>query len=143
MKKIILFFMMLINVSAYALVRGNDIYPICEHVHDEPKPSDLRNKSIIEVSMSRGYLIGYCMGVVGTSFQAIRGVGYVWNVDSKFARCMEDYYGLADIDGNQILDMMMKYLKNHPEDRNIEINIIMASMMHYYYPESVCLKKRN
>lgn len=142
MKKLVLLVALLINIQAHALVRGNDIYPVCEHMRDKINPNDLKNKSIMEVSMNRGFLIGYCMGIVGTSFQAIRVVGYVWSVDGNFARCMEDYYGFADIDGNQILDMTMKYLKKHPEHRNLEINIIMASMLHDYYPESVCLKNK-
>jgi len=125
--------------KAYPLVRGNDIYPACTRLQDEPDPNDFKNKkSIMEVSMKQGVLIGYCLGVVGTSFQAIRGIGYTWSVDSNFSRCMEDYYGFADIDANQILDMTIKYLKNHPEHRNIEINAIMALMLHEHYPASVC-----
>lgn len=143
MKKLILLLVLFINIPAYALVRGNDIYPICEHIRDKASPNDFKNKNVMEVSMKRGFLIGYCMGIVGTSFQAIRGIGYTWSVDSNFARCMEDYYGFADIDGNQVLDMTMKYLKNHPELRNVEINIIMASMLRNYYPASVCLKSKN
>ena len=143
MKKLILLLVLLINVPAHALLRGNDIYPICEHVRDKINPNDFKNKkSIMEVSMNRGFLIGYCIGVVGTSFQAIRGIGYIWSVDVDFSTCMENYYGFADIDGNQILDMTMKYLKNHPELRNIEINGIMASMLHDYYPSSVCMKSK-
>jgi len=143
MKKLILLLVFFINVPAYALLRGNDIYPKCEHMVDEPNPSDFKNKkNIVDISMHRGFLIGYCLGVVGTSFQAIRGIGYTWSVDSNFSRCMENYYGFADIDGNQILDMMMKYLKEHPELRNIEVNTVMASMLHDYYPESVCLKSK-
>ncbi|OGT38883.1 MAG: hypothetical protein A3F12_02795 [Gammaproteobacteria bacterium RIFCSPHIGHO2_12_FULL_38_14] len=141
-KKIILLLALLIHIPAYALVRGNDVYPICEHIRDKASPNDFKNKKdVVEVSMNRGFLLGYCMGIVFTSFQAIRGIGYTWSVDDNFARCMENYYGLDNINGTQILDMTMKYLKSHPEFRNIEINIIMASMLHNYYPESVCLKK--
>jgi hypothetical protein len=143
MKNLIFILLMLVSFPSYALVRGNDIYPICEHIQDKPSPNDLKGKTIIEASMSRGFNIGFCMGIIGTSFQAIRGIGYVWSVDSKFAKCMEDYYGFEDIDGKQILDMTMKYLKNHPEYRNLEMNVIMAVMLHDYYPESVCIKNKN
>lgn len=141
MKKFILLLMLLINMPTYALVRGNDIYPKCEHLLDKLNASDFENKrNAIEASMNHGFLIGYCMAVVGTSFQAIRGIGYTWSVNSKFSSCMENYYGFSEIDGSQILDMMMKYLKNHPEHRNLEVNLIMVIMLHDYYPESVCLK---
>lgn len=129
-----------VNNTAFALVRGNDIYPVCEHIQDKVNPKDFKTThDIMYNSTNRGFLIGFCMGVVGTSFQAIRGLGYVWSVSDKFSKCMEEYYGFDDIDGKQILDMMMKYLKEHPEYRNLEINAIMAAMLHDYYPSSVCL----
>lgn len=139
---VFLLLVQLINIPTYALVRGNDIYPICDHIRDEDNPNDLNNKNIVKVAMNHGFQIGYCIGIVGTSFQAIRGIGYAWSVSTNFSTCMENYYGFDDIDGVQILDMMMKYLKNHPEKRNLEVNIIMASMLHDYYPSSVCSRSK-
>ncbi len=140
MKNLILLVLILsISNPAFALLRGNAIYPVCEHIHDRANPENYKTQDdIIHGSMDRGFLIGFCTGVVGTSFQAIRGIGYTWSVDGKFTRCMEDYYGFENIGVDQILDMTMKFLKEHPEYRNAEINTIMALMLHHYYPSSVC-----
>jgi hypothetical protein len=137
MKNLIMLALLIILISnpAYSMLRGNNIYPACDHILDESRKKELKTmEDILKYSLKATF----CVTATGVSFQAIRGVGYIWSVDDKFARCMEDYYGFADINGEQILDMTMKYLKNHPELRNIEINVIMASMLQEQYPPTVC-----
>ncbi len=139
MKTTVLLILCIYSMSVFSsgtFVTGNDLYPLCDTLSNEPQSTDTSS------AMKRGRDIGICYSSVGVAFESITKLGYVWAVDGKFMVCMEDYYEFYKYTGQQVLDMTMKYLRENPKYRTAPISVIMAGMMRKNFPDSVCLKHR-
>lgn len=140
MKKFLLIILCLFSQNIFASAvfpTGNEIYEVCTHLQDDPATLQSKN-DLINASLVRGVNMGMCAAAVGTAFSAITDVGYPWAVNEKFSKCMSRYYGFDKFTGHQLLDMVIKYLKENPEYRNSSISVVMVLMLHDKFPSSVC-----
>lgn len=73
-----------------------------------------------------------CSTAVVTAFRTVTQVGYPWaNVNTV---CYVQYYGMEDFSAAKLSDLLLKYLKDHPKERNLGISTNMMNMLHNYYP---------
>lgn len=134
---IVLFFT-LMTFNCFALPSqiistGNDFYSTCKDMNRKPVTPVQALEYAVKVSA--------CYSIARTAFDDVINIGYLWQTSPKAILCFHKYHDTALIPLQQILNMTMRYIRNHPEHGDLSIGTNVAGMIKesFPFPES-CMK---
>jgi hypothetical protein len=112
---VILVLALAIAVPAHAQLQditratGNDLYPLCQSTDKE------------DIAFCHGYILGFVHGLIALGSEERR----------------ESLSIPSGITGQQVVDIIVKYLKNHPEFRHLHADVLIFSALLDAFPPKV------
>ena len=115
MKKVIL--LILIVSFSFGIRDGNSLYDDGYSLYNRPlNPTNKYETEIYEEALKAGTYIGYIFGVVNLGQE------------------MSFFCPPKNVDGIQISDLIYKYLKDHPEERNLKAEFLIIKALREVWP---------